>query len=45
LYAHLIQSAGQLLKEYGKKYLGGEIGFTLILHTWGQQMHRPVNDN
>ena len=43
LYAHLIQSAGQLLKEYGKKYLGGEIGFTLILHTWGQQMQRHAH--
>lgn len=28
---------------YGKKYLGGEIGFTLILHTWGQQMQRHAH--
>jgi len=38
LYSLLIQTAAQLLKEYGHKYLGGEIGFSLVLHTWGQTM-------
>lgn len=38
LYAILIQTAAQVLKNYGQEYLGGEIGFTLILHTWGQTM-------
>ena len=38
LYTLLIQVAARLLKQYGQTYLGGEIGFTLILHTWGQSM-------
>ncbi|MCJ7432651.1 MAG: IS91 family transposase [Anaerolineales bacterium] len=38
LYAFLIRIAVQILKEYGRKYLGGEMGFTLVLHTWGQTM-------
>ena len=40
LYSHLIQTAAKMLKEYGQGYLGGEIGFTLVLHTWGQSMQR-----
>lgn len=40
MYAHLIETAAQLLKSYGQTYLGGEIGFTLVLHTWGQGMQR-----
>lgn len=40
LYAHLIQTAARLLKEYGQTYLGGEIGFTLVLHTWSQAMQQ-----
>lgn len=45
MYNHLIESAAQLLKEYGRKVLGGEIGFTLVLHTWGQtiQAHPHVH--
>ncbi|MDO9130938.1 MAG: hypothetical protein Q7U34_13840 [Anaerolineales bacterium] len=35
------QTAAQKLKEYGQKYLGGEIGFTLILHTLRQAQGRP----
>jgi Putative transposase/Transposase zinc-binding domain len=45
MYNHLIDTAAQLLKEYGRKVLGGEIGFTLVLHTWGQtiQAHPHVH--
>ncbi|MBA4384189.1 MAG: IS91 family transposase [Anaerolinea sp.] len=43
LYTLLIQTAAQKLKEYGQKYLGGEIGFTLILHTWGQTMQQHLH--
>ena len=45
IYNHIIETAAQLLKEYGRKVLGGEIGFTLILHTWGQtiQAHPHVH--
>ena len=40
MYAHLIKTAAQILKTYGQKYLGGEIGFTMVLHTWGQTIQR-----
>lgn len=43
LYTLLIQTAARVLKEYGQKYLGGEIGFTLILHTWGQTMQQHLH--
>lgn len=44
LYSILFQAASETLLELGKdsKYLGAEIGFTSILHTWGQNlMHHP----
>jgi hypothetical protein len=40
MYNLLISIASEMLKEYGKKYLGGEIGFTMVLHTWGQVMQQ-----
>jgi len=40
LYGLMIKIASGMLKEYGKKYLGGEIGFTMVLHTWGQVMQQ-----
>ncbi|MGB7876990.1 MAG: IS91 family transposase [Anaerolineales bacterium] len=40
MYAHLIKTAAQILKTYGQKYLGGEIGFTMVLHTWGESIQR-----
>jgi hypothetical protein len=44
LYSILFQAASETLLELGRdrKYLGAEIGFTSILHTWGQNlMHHP----
>lgn len=38
LYGKLIQVAARILKEYGQKDFGGELGFSLILHTWGQTL-------
>jgi hypothetical protein len=43
MYAHLIESAARMLKAYGQKYLGGKIGFTLVLHSWGQSMQRHLH--
>lgn len=43
MYNLLIQVAAQLLKEFGQKYLGGEIGFTMVLHTWGQAMQEHLH--
>ena len=40
MYAHLIKTAAQILKTYGQTYLGGEIGFTMVLHTWGQSIQQ-----
>jgi len=38
LFKLFIDTAAQLLKEFGQTYLGGEIGFSMVLHTWGQTM-------
>jgi hypothetical protein len=38
VYNVLFASASQTLKAFGQQYLGGEIGFTAILHTWGQTL-------
>jgi hypothetical protein len=43
IYTALIQVAAQLLKAYGQKYLGGEMGFTVVLHTWGQKMQAHLH--
>ena len=36
----LFQAASKTLLEFGKNNLGGKIGFTMVLHTWDQQL-RP----
>jgi hypothetical protein len=44
VYSLLFKSVAETLLElaYDKKYLGAQIGFTSILHTWGQNlMHHP----
>jgi hypothetical protein len=43
LFDLLIKVAAQLLKEFGQKYLGGEIGFSMVLHTWGQTMQEHLH--
>jgi hypothetical protein len=43
LFNLFIDTAAQLLKEFGQKYLGGEIGFTMVLHTWGQTMQEHLH--
>lgn len=43
LYNLLIEKAVEKLKEYGIKYLGGELGITMVLHTWGQKMQPHVH--
>ena len=40
MYNLLFQVASDLLKEFALKYLGGEMGFTMVLHTWGQMMQQ-----
>lgn len=36
----LFDSAAATLLEFGKSELGGQVGFTMVLHTWDQQL-RP----
>jgi predicted Zn-ribbon and HTH transcriptional regulator len=36
----LFDAAAETLREFGRRELGGTIGFTLVLHTWDQQL-RP----
>jgi len=43
LYSLLIQTVAQLLKKYGQQYLGGELGFSLVLHTWGQTLQEHLH--
>lgn len=43
LFNLFINTAAQLLKEFGHKYLGGEIGFSMVLHTWGQTMQEHLH--
>jgi hypothetical protein len=43
LFNLFIDVAAQLLKEFGRKYLGGEIGFSMVLHTWGQTMQEHLH--
>jgi uncharacterized protein (UPF0212 family) len=34
----LFDAAAQTLLEFGRQELGGKVGFTLMLHTWDQQL-------
>jgi len=43
LFNLFIDTAAQLLKEFGQKYLGGEIGFSMVMHTWGQTMQEHLH--
>ncbi len=38
IYTLLFQTASQVLKAYGQEYLGGNIGASMVLHTWGQTL-------
>lgn len=43
IYDLLFQAATATLKEYGQRELGGELGITAVLHTWGQQLLRHIH--
>jgi hypothetical protein len=38
LYSLLFDCAAQSLMEFGRNRLGGDIGVTAVLHTWGQKL-------
>jgi Putative transposase/Transposase zinc-binding domain len=39
LYPLLFECASQALLEFGYNRLGGDLGITAVLHTWGQQLN------
>ena len=45
LYDLLFKAAAQTLLEFGHnpRWLGGEVGITLVLHTWGQNLNQHVH--
>ena len=43
VYDQLFASAAATLKAFGQRYLGGEIGFTAVLHTWGQTLTEHIH--
>jgi hypothetical protein len=43
MYDLLFESATASLKELAAEYLGGELGITAVLHTWGQQLEEHVH--
>lgn len=43
IYDLLFHTATDVMKEYGRKYLGGEMGFTSVLHTWSQTMTKHIH--
>lgn len=43
IYDLLIDTASRVLKAYGRRYLGGEIGASIVLHTWGQTLQPHIH--
>jgi hypothetical protein len=45
LYALLFKAAAETLLAFGRdpKWIGGEIGFTLVLHSWSQNLEQHVH--
>jgi hypothetical protein len=39
LYGLLFAAAAQMLLRLGRERLGGTVGFTAVLHTWGQRLN------
>lgn len=45
IYRLLFQCASKTLLEFGRnpRWLGGELGITLVLHTWGQRLDQHIH--
>ncbi|MCP4934241.1 MAG: transposase, partial [bacterium] len=43
MYEALFWAVNETLKRFAKKYLGGTLGITAVLHTWGQKMDPHVH--
>ena len=45
IYRLLFRAASQTLREFGHnpRWLGGELGITMVLHTWGQRLDQHIH--
>ena len=43
IYDLLFTTANQTLKAFAQQYLGGEVGVTATLHTWGQTLQHHIH--
>lgn len=43
IYDLLFATANHVLKDFAQRYLGGKVGVTAVLHTWGQTMQHHVH--
>jgi len=45
IYRLLFRAASQTLLEFGRnpRWLGGELGITMVLHTWGQHLDQHIH--
>jgi hypothetical protein len=45
MYKLLFRAASETLLEFGRnpRWLGGEIGITMVLHTWGQKLDQHIH--
>jgi hypothetical protein len=45
IYGLLFQAASETLQIFGRdpQWLGGEIGITMVLHTWGQNLSQHLH--
>lgn len=43
IYDLLFATANGVLKEFAQRYLGGKVGVTAVLHTWGQTMQHHIH--
>ena len=45
VYRLLFRAASQTLLEFGRnpRWLGGELGITMVLHTWGQRLDQHIH--
>lgn len=43
IYNLIMRATAQVMEEYGAQYLGGQMGFTMSLHTWGQLLQQHLH--
>src|SRR5262245_61575404 len=43
IYKLLFRAVSETLQEFGQNNLGGEIGVTAVLHTWGQHLSQHIH--